>query len=184
MAATADLTRSHLKNAREMLEMARRGLANATSDDPTERRPGIMNLATFSRSVTFVLQRLRTTDPDFDEWYAPRIAVLGDVDEQAMTVTIRRTYTEGKGLEQFVGKTRGSIRTISLSEAAMAVYRSQRRRYPDSPLVFPAPRGGYLNLRNWRHRDWQPALEAAGLEQRGPTRSATPSPPGSWLSRI
>lgn len=77
MAATADLTRSHLKNAREMLEMARRGLANATSDDPTERRPGIMNLATFGRSVTFVLQRLRTTDPDFDEWYAPRIAVLG-----------------------------------------------------------------------------------------------------------
>ena len=34
--------------------------------------------------------------------------------------------------------------------------------------MFPALRGGYLNLRNWRHRDWQPALEAAGLEQRGP----------------
>jgi integrase len=92
----------------------------------------------------------------------------GDVDEQAQTVTIRRTYTEGKGLDQFVGKTRGSIRTIPLSDAAMAAYRSQRRRRRDSPLVFPAPRGGYLNLRNWRHRDWQPALEAAGLEQRGP----------------
>ncbi len=92
----------------------------------------------------------------------------GDIDEQAMTVTIRRTYTEGKGLEQFVGKTRGSIRTISLSEAAIAVYRSQRQRHPDSLLVFPARRGGYLNLRNWRHRDWQPALEAAGLDQRGP----------------
>jgi integrase len=35
-------------------------------------------------------------------------------------------------------------------------------------LVFPAPRGGYLNLRNWRTRDWHPALEAAGLEKRGP----------------
>ena len=41
-------------------------------------------------------------------------------------------------------------------------------QYPHSPLVFLSPRGGYLNLRNWRHRGWQPALEAAGLEPRGP----------------
>jgi hypothetical protein len=35
-----------------------------------------------------------------------------DVDEEAQTVTIRRTHTEGKGLDQFVGKTRGSLRTV------------------------------------------------------------------------
>jgi integrase len=96
-----------------------------------------------------------------------------------MTVTIRRTYTEGKGLEQFIGKTRGSIRTISLSEAAMAVYRAQRQRCPDSALVFPAQRGGYINLRNWRQRDWQPALEAAGLEQRVP--NALRHPFATWF---
>ena len=91
-----------------------------------------------------------------------------DVDEQAQTVTVRRTYTEGKGLDEFTGKTAGSIRTIPLSAAALTAYRSQRRRSPDSALVFPAPRGGYLNLRNWRNRDWHPALEAAGVETRGP----------------
>jgi integrase len=91
-----------------------------------------------------------------------------DVDEQAQTVTIRRTYTERKGLEEFAGKTAGSIRTIPLSAAALAAYQAQRQRSPDSPLVFPAPRGGYLNLRNWRDRDWHPALEAAGVAPRGP----------------
>ena len=91
-----------------------------------------------------------------------------DVDEEARTVTVRRTYTEGKGLEEFAGKTAGSIRTIPLSAAALAAYRSQRRRTSDSLLVFPAPRGGYLNLRNWRDRDWHPALEAAGVDPRGP----------------
>lgn len=33
----------------------------------------------------------------------------------------------------------------------------------DVRLVFPAPRGGHLDLRNWRRRDWRTALEAAGL---------------------
>lgn len=91
-----------------------------------------------------------------------------DIDEQAQTVTVRRTYAEGKGLDEFAGKTASSIRTIPLSTAALTAYHTQRRRTPDPRLVFPAPRGGYLNLRNWRHRDWQPALEAASVQPRGP----------------
>jgi integrase len=35
-------------------------------------------------------------------------------------------------------------------------------------LLFPAPRGGYLGLDAWRTREWYPALEAAGLDKRGP----------------
>lgn len=38
----------------------------------------------------------------------------------------------------------------------------------DTPLIFPAPRGGYLDLDNWRLRDWYPALAAAGIAKRGP----------------
>lgn len=79
-----------------------------------------------------------------------------------------RLNTEGKGLDEFTGKTAGSIRTIPLSAAALTAYQTQRRRTPDTRLVFPAARGGYLNLRNWRDRDWHPALEAAGVETRGP----------------
>lgn len=30
--------------------------------------------------------------------------------------------------------------------------------------MFPALRGGYVNLHNWRARDWKPAVRAAGIE--------------------
>jgi integrase len=33
-------------------------------------------------------------------------------------------------------------------------------------LVFPAARGAHLDLDNWRRREWQPALEAAGVDRR------------------
>jgi integrase len=35
---------------------------------------------------------------------------------------------------------------------------------PDTPLVFPAPRGGYLDLHNSRRRAWKPTQRAAGIE--------------------
>ena len=38
----------------------------------------------------------------------------------------------------------------------------------DTSLVFPAAEGGYIRLDTWRTREWYPALEAAGIEQRGP----------------
>jgi hypothetical protein len=34
-------------------------------------------------------------------------------------------------------------------------------------LVFPAPEGGYINLDNWRTREWNDALDAAGIARRG-----------------
>jgi integrase len=44
------------------------------------------------------------------------------------------------------------------------------RRSPriDTPLLFPAPRGGYIDIERFRHREWAPALRAAGLAGRGP----------------
>jgi integrase len=38
----------------------------------------------------------------------------------------------------------------------------------DTQLLFPASEGGYINLDNFRTREFTPALEAAGIEQRGP----------------
>ena len=35
---------------------------------------------------------------------------------------------------------------------------------PHSPLLFPAERGGYLDLHNFRNRAWKPAQVAAGTE--------------------
>ena len=34
----------------------------------------------------------------------------------------------------------------------------------DTKLLFPGARGGYLNLRNFRNREWNPAVRAIGLE--------------------
>jgi integrase len=33
----------------------------------------------------------------------------------------------------------------------------------DTPLLFPAPSGGPLNLDNFRRRQWAPAIEACGV---------------------
>jgi integrase len=35
-------------------------------------------------------------------------------------------------------------------------------------LLFPASKGGHINLDNWRTRVWHPALEAAAVRRRGP----------------
>ena len=36
----------------------------------------------------------------------------------------------------------------------------------DSPLLFPAARGGLIELNKFRWREWTPALQAAGIEHR------------------
>jgi integrase len=38
----------------------------------------------------------------------------------------------------------------------------------DTPLLFPAARGGHIGLDTWRTREWYPALDAAGIPRRGP----------------
>jgi integrase len=35
----------------------------------------------------------------------------------------------------------------------------------DTPLLFPAPEGGPLNLDNFRRREWAPAVETSGVEK-------------------
>ena len=35
----------------------------------------------------------------------------------------------------------------------------------DTPLLWPAPAGGLLNIDNWRRRQWAPAIEASGVRR-------------------
>lgn len=89
-----------------------------------------------------------------------------DVDLRARVVTVRRTVVDGV-VREFRGKTTKRMRRVPLRQRAVEAIQALQPNV-GTRLLFPAPRGGYLNVDNWRRRDWYPALEAAGLERRGP----------------
>lgn len=62
-----------LRAARETLATAEQGLRDVEGRDPARRRSGLHNLVVFGRAVTNILQHLRSTEPDFDPWYAPHV---------------------------------------------------------------------------------------------------------------
>jgi integrase len=88
-----------------------------------------------------------------------------DLDREGQAVTVQRRYADGT-LTGYP-KTERSRRRVPLTGRALAALDALPPRL-DSPLVFTAPEGGYLSLDNWRTRDWYPALDAAGLDRRGP----------------
>ena len=88
-----------------------------------------------------------------------------DLDRSGPAVVVQRRYAGGV-LTPYP-KTVGSRRRVPLSARALeAIDRLPPRL--DTPLLFPAARGGHLGLDTWRTREWYPALEAAGVRKRGP----------------
>jgi integrase len=83
-----------------------------------------------------------------------------DVDRRGRILTVARTISDGTIVE--LAKTDGSRRQVPLSRRALEALDAIPPRL-DSPLVFPAPRGGPVNLDNWRRRVWAPAVEASGV---------------------
>ncbi len=88
-----------------------------------------------------------------------------DLDRAGAAVTVQRRFADG--LLTPYPKTKRSRRRVPLSRRAVDALEALPARI-DSPLVFPAVKGGHIRLDNWRHREWYPALEAAGLQRRGP----------------
>ena len=79
---------------------------------------------------------------------------------EARVVYVHRSFTKGR---LKCPKTEASRRAVPLQTIALDAIERQRssRRIA---LVFPAEGGGYLDLHNFRNREWKPAQLAAGIE--------------------
>ena len=88
-----------------------------------------------------------------------------DIDRQTRTVSVQRVFSNAR-LKEF-GKTDRSRRRVPLRKRVIEALDAIPPRL-DTPLLFPGPRGGHLDLHNFRERHWKAALRAAGLDYRRP----------------
>ena len=82
-----------------------------------------------------------------------------DVDCGGGVVFVRRQFVRGQ-IKQT--KTRRSVRAVPLQGAALEAL--DQLPESDGSLLFPAARGGYLDLHNFRAREWRPAQIAARID--------------------
>lgn len=97
-----------------------------------------------------------------EEWAAVE---RPDIDRRAGVLSVSRTVGKNANASPVLielGKTARSLRQVPLSRRALAALDALAPRL-DTPLLFPAPAGGLLNLDNFRRRDWAPAIEASGV---------------------
>ncbi len=95
-----------------------------------------------------------------EEWIALE---RDDIDREARMIRVCKRYTDGR-IEQ--GTKTVPERFVPLRARVLEALDAVPTRI-DTPILFPAPRGGYLEINRFRLRHWYPALRAAGLDQRG-----------------
>jgi integrase len=92
-----------------------------------------------------------------EEWLALE---RKQVDRRAGLVSVTQTVSDGEVTQ--LAKTTRSRRQVALSRRACAALDRLPLRL-DTPLLFPAPGGGLLNLPNFRRRQWNPAITSSGV---------------------
>jgi len=70
MSDSKEKTKEILKRVEDTLRSAEIGLDMLKSGNPKFVSPGLRNVVVFGRSVTNVLQTLRRTEKEYDEWYS------------------------------------------------------------------------------------------------------------------
>jgi len=101
-----------LKRAQEVLDTAFFGLRGLKKNDPENKSAGLRNVLVFGRSVTFVIQNLRSIvgDGKFDLWYEPKR-------EQMRADPLMKYFVEARNNLEKQGRldvtTRGMIREFN-----------------------------------------------------------------------
>jgi integrase len=99
------------------------------------------------------------------EWIALE---RSDIDRENRLVRVCKRVGRGDhGLEVKQGTKTVPERFVPLRQRVLDALDAMPPRI-DTRILFPAPRGGYIDLEKWRWREWTPALRAAGLQARGP----------------
>ena len=83
-----------------------------------------------------------------------------DIDRAGRVAYVNRSFSKGR---LTYPKTEASRRAVPLQARALAALDRLPPTRADE-LLFPAERGGYLDLHNFRNRDWKPAQLAVGIE--------------------
>ncbi|WLG31936.1 hypothetical protein PSH85_16365 [Pseudomonas simiae] len=80
-----------IKRAEQVLDTAYFGLKVLRAGDPSERSAGLRNVLVFGRSVTFVIQNLKSIvgEARFDGWYSP-------LQDQMRTDPLMRYFVEAR----------------------------------------------------------------------------------------
>jgi integrase len=99
--------------------------------------------------------------PDYGP-FVPLVAATGARPLEAALLERRDVDRRRRVLAVRGTKTSGSWREVPLTGRALAALDRLPARL-DTPLLFPAPEGGPLNLNNFRRRMWAPAVEASGI---------------------
>jgi integrase len=92
-----------------------------------------------------------------EEW---SVLERADIDRRNGVLNVRRTLSDGEVVE--LAKTNRSRRQVPLTRRALAALDQIPPRL-HTPVLYPAPQGGVLNLDNWRRREWAPAVTASGV---------------------
>jgi integrase len=86
-----------------------------------------------------------------------------DLDLEADVLTVERVYT--RGVLKDCRKSSRQRRRVPLRQRVVQALKAQPARL-DTPLLFPAARGGHIDGEKFRYREWAPAFRAAGVEYR------------------
>jgi len=82
-----------------------------------------------------------------------------DIDREAQVLYVRRALRNGRIKTP---KTKASLRAVPLQAVALAAL-DELPPAAECPWLFASPRGGHIDLHNFRNRVWKPAQQAAGL---------------------